>query len=1236
MSARRCWLIASADLAEAARRPLFWLWAVLMGGNAWLMSRGIWIYRSVDTSLGSPRAWANSEFQIGFVLPLLGFLLVAFFVAVAAGMPLIRDRERRVDAILAATPLTAGEYVWGKFLAALGACLAVMAVFLGILVAFVHGLPDAANPDIYGPWSALAYLRPMLLLLLPGLVFVAGAAFLIGETTGKPIVVFLLPVVLLPFLQDFVWRWFPADLGPVAGGLLRYLDPSGFRWLKETWLRVDRGIEFYNTRPIPYDAAFVASRIAVVLCGLLLVDVARRHLGGRRERPERAGARLLAPRFRDRLLLRFRGRPAAAAVASGAAEGGRDVAELAMRSRPPGFLAGALAVTRFELAELVSQPGLYIFLPALLLLLKIDFDAGQAPGPFGSPTLLTPGTAAVRALFVLTPWLCLLLMFYTVESIQRDRSTRLAPIVYATPVPTPSLLAGKTLANGALVGISLAASFLVAALTMLSQGKVHVTLWPFVLVWGLLLLPTLLLWTAFVTAVLAWTDSRYVTYGIALAALVATLGAFLRGDMNWVGNWPLIDAVRWSDMGTFEIDRQALWLNRLEALSAAPLLAYLAVRRFRRREADKLAGGGGSGGRRTDVGTPRRPALVLAGLAALPLVFGLALWFAVQQGFQGGAAQRRHKDYWRQSLATWIDAPLPYVTHVDLDLDLEPAQRWFRVSGSYDLVNRKAAAIPWFPVTGGIAWRDLAWTFDGKPYQPEERETRTGMFVFRQPFAPGAAHRLGFSYQAVLLPGISRNGGELPTPSEFILPSSVIVNGRNPDFVPVLGFRQDVGIDDDNRFERRRFPPDFWKAQLDAELDRSAFTSRMRITAPAEYTVNSTGALTGETLRGGRRTWTWESDYPLRVINVAAGRWAVRRGQGTAVYYHPGHPYNVGSILAALDGARRWYAEWFGPYPWRELRLNEFPAIAGYGQGNATNIFFSEAVGFLAAPSAASDLAFAVTAHEAAHQWWGHILAAGDGPGGIILAEGAANFSTMLLLDQVRGPAARIDFATRSEAFYGETRQPSDEKPLAETFGARPADVTVIYDKGGWAFWMLLQQMGRQAYFAGARHFIVQYHDAPGHPVLQHFVAAMRPFAPDPAGFDEVADQWFFKVVVPEYRVVEARKRRSAGAGAGMGAGSAGMGTAGGGGETWEVVARVANTGTARMPVEVAAASRRERFGDDGREAAGYRDVRATLVLGPGEEKQVRLVCPFDPQRLVVDPDAKVLQLQRKAASVRL
>jgi len=67
LSPRRFWLVASLDAAESARRPLFWLWAALMGFNAWLLSRGSWIYRSVDTSLGSPRAWVNSEFQVAFV-----------------------------------------------------------------------------------------------------------------------------------------------------------------------------------------------------------------------------------------------------------------------------------------------------------------------------------------------------------------------------------------------------------------------------------------------------------------------------------------------------------------------------------------------------------------------------------------------------------------------------------------------------------------------------------------------------------------------------------------------------------------------------------------------------------------------------------------------------------------------------------------------------------------------------------------------------------------------------------------------------------------------------------------------------------------------------------------------------------------------------------------------------------------------------------------------------------------
>ena len=467
--------------------------------------------------------------------------------------------------------------------------------------------------------------------------------------------------------------------------------------------------------------------------------------------------------------------------------------------------------------------------------------------------------------------------------------------------------------------------------------------------------------------------------------------------------------------------------------------------------------------------------------------------------------------------------------------------------------------------------------------------------------------RLGFRYRGTILPGVSRNGGDLAL-GEFLLPSGAVLTGRNPDFVPKIGFDPKIGVDEKNRSEPRIYPPHFYDGITDADLDRSAFTQRIRITSPADYLVNSTGVLTAETVKDGRRTRIWESDYPVRVFNLAAGRhWAVKRGPGTAVYYYPGHPYNVDSLLEALNGARRYYAQWYMPYPWRELRLNEFPAYAQYARGNATNIFFSEGTGFLAQRQPDNDVAFTIAAHESAHQWWGHIMAPGEGPGGIVLAEGAANFATLMLLEQMRGPLARQIFATAIEADYGENRQPSDEKPLAETLelGGRPGDVTVIYNKGGWALWMLYQRMGKDAFLAGVQQFFRIYHNNPDHPVIEDFVAVLRPYAPDKAAFDDLVRQMFFQTVTPEYQLDEARKQPL-------------------GGGAWEVTVKVTNAGTGRFPVEVAA-TRGERFDEKGKLSPGYRDARTTVVLGAGESRMVRIRCAFEPERIVVDPDVNVL-----------
>jgi hypothetical protein len=717
------------------------------------------------------------------------------------------------------------------------------------------------------------------------------------------------------------------------------------------------------------------------------------------------------------------------------------------------------------------------------------------------------------------------------------------------------------------------------------------------------------LWTSFITAVRAITGQRYATYAIGLAVVFFTGYKLIAGEVNWVGNWPLWGALSWSDMGPFELDARALLLNRLMALGLAALFTVIAVRAFQRRQTDAIATFNRVAPRQLG-----RAAVRLSPLILVPLLCGVLLWLAVQDGFEGRAYEKKGRDYWKKNLATWLDAPQPAIAHVDLDLHFAPERRWFRNQGTYELVNDRDAPLSRFAMTGGFHWKDVKWTLEGKPYKPDDR---AGLYVFTPPgpFPPGARLRVGFQFEGTFPEGITRNGGDT---MEFILPAGVVLTSFTPSFTPVIGYVEGIGRkEDENDYETRDYPPDFYKGRTDAGfgLNRS-YTTRIRLTGPAAYTWNSVGTRVRETVAKGMRTAVWESDRPVRFFNVVAGRWKERRGKGTVIYYHPEHAYNIDEMSAALDAARQWYSAWFHPFPWRELKLSEFPNLDTYAQGFPTNITFSEGIGFLTRSDIETDAVFVVTAHESAHQWWGNLLTPGKGPGGDILSEGMAHFSTMLLLEQMKGPRARMEFAKRIEEDYGDDRRVDAEKPLVWTDGSRPGDRSVTYDKGGWVFWMLLDHMGRERALAGLRRFIADWGDKPDHPVLQDFLATMRPFAPDPAAYDAFTKQWFHEVVIPWYQLSGARKQKQ--------------------GAAWEVAVKVKNSGTGRMPVVVAAA-RGERYTDDGKPKAGYRDARSQpVLLGAGEERVVRIVCPFEPERVLVDPDVRVLQLRRKAAVAEL
>ena len=96
-------------------------------------------------------------------------------------------------------------------------------------------------------------------------------------------------------------------------------------------------------------------------------------------------------------------------------------------------------------------------------------------------------------------------------------------------------------------------------------------------------------------------------------------------------------------------------------------------------------------------------------------------------------------------------------------------------------------------------------------------------------------------------------------------------------------------------------------------------------------------------------------------------------------------------------------------------------------------------------------------------------------------------------------------------------------------------------------------------------------------------------------------------------------------------------------GPGYDVAVEVKNLGTGTMPVEVAATAGERWIKPKGGDFTAvskpdpkYRESRGTVTLAAGASQTLTLHCAFAPEKVVVDPDVRVLQLQRKQAVATL
>lgn len=1191
MNLARFLTVARYEAGVQLKSPAFWmLLLALLFVTAAL--NPVAMIPSDRSEVAGERAFDNSAYALVQSFAIGSFFAYTFFAALMAGFAVIRDDEARIGDLLHSTPLTAAEYALGKFAGVVFALGAALGAHLLFVLLFREGRALAGiSSEAHGPFRLTAYLSALFFFALPGILWIAAVAFAVGARSRRAMAVYAVPTVLFAFTILVSWNYAPRDLPAAWDRLLIIVDPTAIRWLDRVLFAVDRGVAHFNGASPTFDLVLALNRLLTLGVAVLAVWASTRK--------PRNDRRRLSP------LAIGRKSGFGEATRALAAAGFRPLGELEMTGRAPGLVRGTWTILRLELGETLRRPALYLF--AAFLMLVVADVAGSATGPLDTPMLLTAGGVALRALPVASVLVCLYLLFAVVESLHRDVATGFEALFHPAPVSADAILFGKGLASAAVASVLSAVCIAAGLLVLVAQEGGRIEVAPLLLIFGLVVAPTYLLWAAFVGALMVVLRSRVGALSVGLAALAATAALFVSGGMTWVTNWPLWGTLRWTDMGIFPLNGEALVWNRTAALAGTLFFFMLARTLLVRTERDAVANAG-----RLGAGRLTRSALCLAPFALLPLLVQGFLAIEIRDGFEGDVESQRAADYQRRYRATWEEFVPPDIARIDLRLDLEPGARHMAVAGSYELVNATPEAMRWLPFTVGSSFEPVAWSVAGAPIAVESR-SGLDLLTLPEPLAPGTSVQLDFSYEATYPRGFTRNGGGVGT---FILPAGVMLSTHRGEFLPTPGFvdrEVRTGGLASPRALPARYPDGSVPRGKSVRARRAAgFRTRVEVSLPSGWSASSVGVQTGEWASPGRVHSVWESDQPVGALNLIAGRWEERRRGDNAVYFHPGHEANVETILATLEAARARYSEWFHPYPWRELRIAEYPDLESEATSFPTNISFSEGIGFLAAGGSPSGLAFSLTAHEVAHQWWGHLLQAAEGPGTGLLVEGMAHYSTLLLHEAEHGDASRGEFARQLERLYLEHRRAGSELPVARTEEGRPADEATLALKGAWVLWMLHNELGREPMLAALRDLVGSHARTRLEATPADLRAALAAHAAEPVAFERFAAQWLDEVVLPEFQVAADVERTGSG---------------------WRVRATVRNVGTGDVTVEVAAL--RPGPSVDALDGSGPAALRS-LRVGPGAAESFDWQLDFRPERLVVDPGVRVLQLNRERAVVEL
>lgn len=1002
----------------------------------------------------------NAPTTIAFMMVIIS----AFFMMITSaimGVGVLRDFEFKTESMMFVNPISKLDYLLGRFL---GSLIILIFAFSGSLFGFVLGeFMPWREADKLLPFTFWNYLQPFLVLVLPNLIFSGIIFFVLGALSRKMVVVYSSWIFLFVFYQVGVSMTSELEDQTLAA----IIDPFALNTVQLTtqyWT-----VSEQNSQVVPLEGNVLINRVVWLVVGLVVAVLG-----------------YFAFSFNVVRNSWLKKKPN---TSKEVADTQISLPKASMRFGWGTHIRQMWTLARFYFKQVFKGvPFQAMVLCGMALLVVNSMYVGEVFGTYTYPTTYR----MLELISGFNLFFLIILVSYSGELVWKEREANIHLIFDALPMPDTISLISKFFGLVMVYLVMLAVLIVTGVTIQAANGYYNFELGVYISNLYTDTLFFLILYTLLALFVQVLVNNKFLGYALMVVFFVAMAALRSWGVEHTMFRFAAADLGTYSDMNGFGHYVPGFsWFNLYWFGLAILLFAISVVFAVRGSEAVMKV--------RWRIGKLRltRPMVTFA-IASL-LIFTLSGCYIfyntnVLNTYKNSDEVNAELARYEKTLKKYEYLPQPKVKDITMKVDLMPAQRDYIAEGVYLMRNEHEQPIREIHIQlnkqPNFSYEYVR--FDKEVILSEEHEDFGYMiYELKSPLLPGDS--IHFEFKTIFATrGFEENGGS----------TSVVYNGtffNNSDF-PGIGYNSGAELSsDDDRKENdlepkaRQLPQDDPRGlamNIFGDDARGGVNFEIVISTEEHQIAIAPGYLQREWAEDGRKYYHYKMDVPMEpFFNVVSARYAVMRDKvGIAmdstsqeidleIYYHPGHEYNLQSMMTSMKKSFDYFGNAFSPYQYRQMRILEFPRYASFAQSFANTVPFSEGIGFVLKIDDEDDVdvAFYVTAHELAHQWWGHQIIGANVQGATMLIETLAQYSALMVMKAEYPQEHMQRFLKQELDRYLTGRSTEQKKELPLQFVENQS--YIHYGKGAVNMYAFQDYIGEDSVNVALSRFIADWND---------------------------------------------------------------------------------------------------------------------------------------------------------------